>query len=228
MLVGANFVGLPIVIERLNRIKLPGQEYNTEDLKEWATEALEKIGCIEAYTENSFGLETYRELPVIDYVATLPTNFKQLIALYETITRFPLIELSPDEPFKDLSFKIYNGNIRTDFETGSITIEYYSFPFDENGWPLIPDNNYYLSAIEAYLRLQIGTRLYWQGKILERQKDMLEREWLFYCGGSKMQAKMISKERMKRILLRNFPAIDRAVLPERPDGALEYGEIIIP
>jgi hypothetical protein len=228
MLVGASFVGLPIVIERLNRIKLPGQEYNNEDLKEWATEALEKIGCIEAFQEYSFGMENYVELPVVNYIATLPTNFKQFIALYDTITRLPLIELSPEEQFKDLSFKIYNGTIRVDFEEGNITLEYFTFPFDDNGWPLIPNNTYYLSAVEAYLRLQLGTKLYWQGKILERQKDMLEREWLFYCNGSKMQAKIISKERMKRTLLRNFPAIDRVELPTRPDGALEYGEIIIP
>ena len=38
---------------------------------------------------------------------------------------------------------------------------------------------------------------------------MLRGEWVRYAGKSKVSQKQISGDRMKRVLLRNFPSIDR-------------------
>jgi hypothetical protein len=38
-------------------------------------------------------------------------------------------------------------------------------PIDEEGYPLIPDNVYFIMALEAFIKLQIFTMYFDQGKI---------------------------------------------------------------
>lgn len=281
MLVNDRYIGLPIIIEKLNSSKLPGQEYNISDIKEWSMEAMEKLRLPESLVAHTYspyisidltvttstatlpddfdrvyqvltsdgGVMTEQNPPVDDntyyiangvittsfvsgtielqyytiyhhvdltvtsYRAELPDNYHTLIALYEYTTRYPMLELSNNEPFKEMSFKLFNNYIYTDFEEGTVTLEYYSYPVDSNGWPLIPDKIWYISAIVAYIRLKIGEQLYWNGKILERQLNMLYQNWKECAGDTHAESKVISKEKLKRTMLRNFPAIDRPVLP---------------
>lgn len=45
--------------------------------------------------------------------------------------------------------------IQTSFETGYIDIVYIGFPVDEDGYPLVVDNEYYIQAIEWYIILML-------------------------------------------------------------------------
>ena len=67
----------------------------------------------------------------------------------------------PDE----LTFKVQNHIIFTSFETGKIKISYKAIPVDENGFPLIPDNPTYLKALELYIKVEIFTIKYDEGKL---------------------------------------------------------------
>lgn len=55
------------------------------------------------------------------------------------------------------SFKTQGRIIFTSFPEGEVEIAYKSIPIDEDGFPLIIDNETYLNALEAYIKLKVFT-----------------------------------------------------------------------
>lgn len=54
-------------------------------------------------------------------------------------------------------YRINLGYIQTSFEEGCIKLHYYKYPVDEDGYPLIPDNEHYKTALYWYcLMMMIG------------------------------------------------------------------------
>lgn len=63
------------------------------------------------------------------------------------------------------SFKTQGKVIFTSFPKGCVEIAYKSIPVDENGFPLLIDNENYLAALEAYIKVQVFTIKFDTGKI---------------------------------------------------------------
>lgn len=66
---------------------------------------------------------------------------------------------------EELSFKTQGRVIFTSFPEGEIEIAYKSIPVDEDGFPLLIDNETYLNALEAYIKVKVFTVMYDIGKI---------------------------------------------------------------
>ena len=201
-----NYTSLNAVIERVNRLPLFKDNYNPEELKEWAVEALLKIGV------NAHRDHLSKQLEVKSGRAELPMNLERLDSILEGETGYPMEEIPSNENYIELSYKINNGYIFTSFDSGSIIINYYGLLVDEENKPLIPDEQYFLSAIEAYLKFKIGEKLYWLRKIVMGEYQMLEHNWLFYCNSAKNTTRKMSQDRIanyKRKHLQFFPNINR-------------------
>jgi hypothetical protein len=67
----------------------------------------------------------------------------------------------PDEP----AFKTQGRVIYTSFPEGLITIAYRAIPIDEDGYPLLIDDETYLDALEAYIKMKVFTVKFDQQKI---------------------------------------------------------------
>lgn len=197
----SNYVSLDLIIERLNSIKIPGQTWNISELKEWTWQALSKIGEVNRFIENSV------EVDVVDNKAILPKNIHEIHSILEASSGFNMDKLNGYEEFRDLTYKINAGVIFTDFDKGSILINGYYFPIDENDKPLIPDNEYFISAVYSFLQMKLGERLMWQNKISPSQFQYLQREWYFYCPAAKNESKMPREDELhsfKRRQLKPF------------------------
>lgn len=66
---------------------------------------------------------------------------------------------------EELAFKTQGRVIFTSFPNGKIEITYKSIPTDEDGFPLLIDNETYLNALEAYIKLKVFTIKFDTGKI---------------------------------------------------------------
>lgn len=66
-----------------------------------------------------------------------------------------------DEP----SFKTQGRIIYTSFPEGDIEVAYKSIPVDENEFPLLIDNEVYLAALEAYIKVRVFTVKFDTGEI---------------------------------------------------------------
>lgn len=69
------------------------------------------------------------------------------------------------EHCEELSFKTQGRVIFTSFPNGKVEIAYKSIPVDDDGFPLLIDNETYLNALEAYIKMKVFTILYDEGKI---------------------------------------------------------------
>lgn len=58
---------------------------------------------------------------------------------------------------EELSFKTQGRIIFTSFPEGCLEIAYKGIPVDEDGFPLLVDNENYLAALEAFIKLQVFT-----------------------------------------------------------------------
>ena len=159
-----DYVSLRHIIERLNRVKLPEQEFNISDIKEWCYQALRRIGIKQQ------SIATDEVIEIIDSVGKLPSNYETVIDVYEYESGYCLMPLNPNDYFKTMSYKIQSGYIYTDFEEGKVYLHYYALAIDSEGLPLIPNTEYNISAVEAFLRFKLGEQLYWQRKIVAQEK----------------------------------------------------------
>lgn len=66
---------------------------------------------------------------------------------------------------EELSFKTQGRVIFTSFSEGCVEIAYKSIPTDDDGFPLLIDNENYLAALEAFIKLQIFTIKFDTGKL---------------------------------------------------------------
>lgn len=76
-------------------------------------------------------------------------------------TCVPPIQEYKEEP----SFKTQGRVIFTSFPEGRVEVSYKAIPVDEDGFPLLIDNETYLNALEAYIKVKVFTVKFDTGKI---------------------------------------------------------------
>lgn len=100
--------------------------------------------------------------------------------------------------FSDLDYSFGNNTIKFNIKTGTITMQYWGLPTDNEGLPLIPDEEEYLEAIQWYCLLQMS----YQGFIF-RDKNLtsesLEAKWDMKKLNARAWGRMPDREMMERL-----------------------------
>lgn len=166
------------------------------DFIEWFGEALDFIG-----SSSQFVLQN-EDLVVADYKAPIPSNFVSLKQLQYNNPEndcWELIEYNPSNFFEiedncpnknvvtEESFSLNPNYILTSFETGDIKISYKSFPTDEEGFPLVPDNQYFKEALFWYCYKKMLLRGH-APRSQEMSYEYADHKWKFYCSGARNKA----------------------------------------
>lgn len=115
-----------------------------------------------------------------DYRGALPCDLISIKQVKDTRNGFCLRSMADNFPngmldeeyreksyrdFQQPSFKTQGRIIYTSFKCGKIEIAYKAIPTDEDGFPLLIDNEVYLQALEAYIKERMFTVKFDQGKI---------------------------------------------------------------
>lgn len=61
------------------------------------------------------------------------------------------------EEYGELTFKTQGRVIYTSFKEGVVEVAYKSIPVDDDGFPMLIDNEVFLAALEAYIKKQVFT-----------------------------------------------------------------------
>ena len=88
-----------------------------------------------------------------------------LRAMTDTFNPQSYNKISGIRDFPELSFKTQNRIIYTSFPEGKILISYKNIPVDDEGFPMVIDNETYLDALEAYIKVKVFTVKFDQQKI---------------------------------------------------------------
>lgn len=114
-----------------------------------------------------------------------------------------------------ITYDLNSDCITLSVKTGEVCIAYLEFPFDEDGYPLIPDEVSYLLAVKKYITMKVDYRN-WRKDASSQGKRILykdsQTEWEFYVGQAGNKAKMPSLDQMeslKNSLVRTFKSFNQ-------------------
>jgi len=171
----------------------PNYEY---DIIEWIGEALAFIGAGSQLVLKNV------EIPVFDFRAEMPTDLlvlKQLKYYAENDGRWKIIKYNPSnfDPHEDDSpnkfvtteetYSTTENYIKTTFEEGKILLAYKGYPIDDDGYPAVPENQYFKEALFWYCFKKLILRGY-KPRAEGINYGVAEERWKFYCGAARNKA----------------------------------------
>jgi hypothetical protein len=92
------------------------------------------------------------------------------------------------------------GIIKTSLNDGYVEVAYRALPIDEDGFPLIPDNQKVLLAIEYYILFRYLGPLYDIGKITDRAWNRIETSKCFYISSASNDMKIQNYDHVEAIM----------------------------
>lgn len=124
--------------------------------------------------------------------------------------------------YEELTFKTQNRIIFTSFPEGMVEIAYKSIPVDDDGFPLLIDNETYLAALEAYIKKQIFTIKFDQGKIAAHVLENAKQDYCWLAGQLNSEFTIPSTSEMESITRMITASIPRVT--EFDDGFRHLGD----
>lgn len=182
------------VIEKVYR-DYPFTDIQWSDMIEWIAEAINLLGVAPSYID-----KVSKEITLTNGRGELPCDIIYIKGVRDYATQEVLIrsfdqfhvsnyyrcsdeQVSQTEDYcHPINTYTTNDNfIFTSYDEGSLEISYKAIPTDDDGLPMIPDEDSYVRAMAAYIAERVATRLFYQGKLQAGVLQHIERErdWAF-------------------------------------------------
>lgn len=186
---------------------------------EWIAEILEKIGTFAQY-------DNLKEcIDIVDGKAKLPTNFHKLVDIayqskplnWATNTMYndyACDNCTIPSCCGDYEFYINNNYIITNITDTNeqLCVIYLGVPTDEEGYPLVPDDAYFMDACTSYVTYKLDYQEWRKGNLPDKVFQKSEQEYLFYVRAAKASANMPNAaqlENLKNVWVRLIPKQDQ-------------------
>ena len=144
-------------------------------------------------------------LDIEAYRAPLPCDLIKINQVKDTKTKICLRAMTDNFLPKDgrvtneLTFKTEGRVLYTSFEEGQVEVSYKAIPIDENGFPLLVDNEIYIAALEAYIKVRAFTVKFDQGKTSAGVLQNAKQDYAWLAGKLNSEFTIPSKSEMQSI-----------------------------
>lgn len=146
------------------------------------------VGCPRMFEEKTALVEikNYRGLIPCDFndiiqVRTHSSCDKKNYGVFRhTTDSFHMSENKQDS--YDLTYKIQGNVIFTSIKEGTIEIAYNAFAVDSDGYPMVPDNSSFISALELYIKKKHFNILFDTGKINQQIYNQVCQDYAWAVG----------------------------------------------
>lgn len=206
------YINIRELLSRVLRHKLL-QEFTMEQAIQYTIDFIGIFGFPELYEDKQ------AEIDICDYRGKLPCDLISIDMVKDCKTNVPLRSMTavfnPGGKYynhlkHEPQFKVQNRTIVVTFPEGRIIVAYKAIPVDEEGLPLLINNSKYLKALELYVKCQLFTMLFDEGKIAIQVLNHTEQEYAWAAGQLADEFKTPSVAEMQsitnmlhEILLRN-------------------------
>lgn len=132
---------------------------------------------------------------IINYRGLLPCDLISVRQVKDTSDGVAIPEISNTffTPHSmERGFKTKGMFIFTTFETGSVIVAYKAIPVDEEGYPLILDNEVYKNALELYIKKDKFTKYFDMGKLNQAVLQNVQQQYAWAAGQLEDELKMPS------------------------------------
>lgn len=167
------FTNIRVVADRLMRHPLL-QSLQFESIIQYTLDFLNIVNFNELYIDQQTKVE------VKDYKATLPSTMVRIDQVRTTNGLY----LKPmhstfNGDLENPAYKIQGNVLYTNIKECDLEIAYKSMPIDDDGYPLVLDNIYFLSALEAFIKKEVFGMYFDQSKINLNVLQMAQQDYAF-------------------------------------------------
>jgi hypothetical protein len=190
------------------------QEFTLEQAIQYTIDFIGIFGFPELYEDKQ------AEIDICDFRGKLPCDLVSIDMVKDCKTNVPLRSMTaafnPGGKYynhlrQEPQFKTQNRTIITSFPEGKVIIAYKAIPVDDEGLPLLVNNTKYMRALELYVKCQLFTMLFDEGKITQQVLSHTEQEYGWAAGQLSEEFKTPSVAEMQTItnmLHQIFPRYD--------------------
>lgn len=183
-----------------------------DDAAEYALEFIRLVGAPLAFINevktikvNSYkaalpdNLMTIRGIKMVEDVDNdgnlINTSFNGEVALRYATDIYHQEAACSNDPVPEYTYEVQKGIIFTSFEEGVLQVSYKGIGVDEDGYPLIPDNEKFTMGLEYYIAHRYLEGLWAMGKITDKVFQYYEqkRHWYLGAANSSMQMQNIDQ-----------------------------------
>lgn len=185
------------------------QDLSYEDAAEYALECIKLLGAPVIYINKIEILELSQykaklpcDLLYIEGIKYISNNNSGSNTMRESSNIYHLdsFEFENENNNSELTYKIQNSLIFTSRQEGCIEISYKAIHCDENGYPLIPDNQKVELALEYYILSRYLEPLWMMGKVTDKVFEYIQQKRYFYVPSAQQGLQMPSIDKMETIM----------------------------
>lgn len=110
------------------------------------------------------------------------------------------VNKAPSSCHNDYSYIIQNCNIITSFEKGDVEISYKMLAMDDNGYPLIPDNESFIKAVEYDIMMNYMEPLWMMGKVTDKAFNRASQQRDWYVGQASSAFKIVNADHFSMMM----------------------------
>ena len=195
------YISIRELLSRVLRHKLL-QEFTLEQAIQYTLDFIGIFGFPELYEDKQ------TEVDICDYRGNLPCDLISIDMVKECKTNVPLRSMTaafnPGGKYynhlqQEPQFKTQNRVIITSFPEGKVIVSYKAIPVDKDGLPLLVNNPKYVKALELYVKCQLFTMLFDEGKITQQVLNHTQQEYSWAAGQLEEEFKTPSVAEMQSI-----------------------------
>lgn len=193
-----NYIKIEEIISRVKDHPMLAN-LNIEQTIRYVLEFISKFGFNSMYQDKKI------ELKIQDYRTVLPCDLIRIIQIKDKKTNLCYRQMTsdyiPNDKLhdNDFSYKTQGKILYASRKEGDIVMAYKSIPVDDNGFPLLIDNDLYLLTLELYIKCKMFTILFDQGKINQNVLQHTEQQYAFNAGQLQSEINIPSVAEMESI-----------------------------
>jgi len=177
-------------------------ELSLEQASEFALEVLRLIGAPLSF------LDKTEELQINNYKVALPDNLIDIRGIrcdgrpmrYATDLYHMSLDESTHNYQQEYTYVVQNCVLTTSIKKGCVEISYRAINTDENGYPLIPDNQSYKMAIEYHILWRYLEPLWTMGKIQDKVFSYYSQQRDWYIGQASTSMMIANGDHLQSIM----------------------------
>jgi len=182
-----SYVDLDYIIEKVDREKPANARYNESDIKEIVAEGLREIGSIESFDV----AET--ELTIRDGRTLMPNNMLHVLGIRDVTSNTLLFKSSTlDKVGLESQYGYYKRGkyLYVNSSITKVAVIFNTYVKDDEGRPMVPDNQYFISAIVSKIVETLCKKLWLSGHMPYGTYEVIQIEWLYYLKSASVEAIM--------------------------------------
>ena len=198
-----NYKSLGVVLWKVLKTPLAA-ELTYEEAAEYALEFIKLLGAPVIYEDivSTLDINMHKaELPCnvlyingVKYIGneTSGTAMRESSDVYHIA--------SSEENISEFTYKIQKGIIFTSVKEGCVQISYKGIAIDENGYPLIPDNEKVIIGMEYYILSRYLEPLWLMGKISDKAFEYIQQKRYFYTPSAFTAMQMPGVDKLETVM----------------------------